>query len=379
LAFSTGAAPSSSASATGGNGGATASDTGGHGGDASASSDSIAYTGVGATADATAAGGIGGTLVYTGCASCTAEITGGDGGSATATASATSRGGAATSTATAAGGAGGAGYGGSNGATGAANATASAATIKGAPAEAQATAIGSSGLAQATAQSGFGFVRAQPVATAQIGGTATANAIADGGGDGQPFANPGETAFALASALPDSAYASALTGGATHVAAALLGPRDLVMGTAILGGNYAPDGDGDSRTYQASATFGIGYHGDLILGLIDDQANGFAGGLGFQSLTFTIAEDGVTVFEATFGSLPSAESFFRDAVFDLGPYSGQDVTFGYSLAADGVGGFAFDLATGGAVPETPTWAMLGVGFLGLGALALRRRTPACAM
>ena len=67
-------------------------------------------------------------------------------------------------------------------------------------------------------------------------------------------------------------------------------------------------------------------------------------------------EDGVEIFDLTLNSLPVAESFFRDAVFDLGAYSGQEITFGYDLVADGPGGFGFDLALGSAVPEASTWA-----------------------
>jgi PEP-CTERM motif len=45
------------------------------------------------------------------------------------------------------------------------------------------------------------------------------------------------------------------------------------------------------------------------------------------------------------------------------------LTFGYTLVADGSynpGGFGFDLAIGGAVPEPSTWAMMLLGFAGLG-------------
>ena len=159
-----------------------------------------------------------------------------------------------------------------------------------------------------------------------------------------------------------------MIGGASHVASALLGPRDVVFGTAILGANYAPDGGGESNTYSASSTFDFGYGGDLQLGLIDDQVSGFAKGLGFQSMEFTIMADGVEVLDVTFGSLAVAESFFHDDVIDLGSDFGPniDLTFGYTLVADGSGGFGFDLAIGGAVPEPSTWAMMLVGFAGLG-------------
>jgi hypothetical protein len=117
-----------------------------------------------------------------------------------------------------------------------------------------------------------------------------------------------------------------------------------------------------------------GYGGDLLLGLIDDQQAGFAGGLGFQSMEFTITANGVEILDSTFRSLAVAESFFHDRVIDLGSSLGPDIdlTFGYNLVADGSGGFGFDFAVGGAVPEPSTWAMMLIGFAGLGYAGYRR-------
>ena len=147
----------------------------------------------------------------------------------------------------------------------------------------------------------------------------------------------------------------------------------MVFGTAILGANYAADGGGESHTYSATSTFDFGYGGDLLLGLIGSE-DGFAGGLGFQSMEFTITANGVELLDTTFRSLSIAESFFRDSVIDLGSGFGPglDLTFGYTLVADGSGGFGFDFAVGGAVPETSTWAMMLVGFAGLGFAGYRR-------
>ncbi|HWY80433.1 MAG TPA: PEPxxWA-CTERM sorting domain-containing protein, partial [Roseiarcus sp.] len=94
----------------------------------------------------------------------------------------------------------------------------------------------------------------------------------------------------------------------------------------------------------------------------------FAGGAGFQSMDFTIEANGVEILDTTFRSLAVAESFFHDDVIDLGSDFGPniDLTFGYTLVADGAAGFGFDLAVGGAVPEPSTWAMMLVGFAGLG-------------
>jgi PEP-CTERM motif len=370
----------SNAEASGGAGGSFISGTGGTisgtGGPATASSNATSNVAGTASSSANATGGAGGV------GNSNFSGKGGDGGDATAMAIATAAGGGtAMANSVATGGVGGAGEVGSiPGAAGAANATSNAETVKGGLAQARSTAVGSSGQAQSTALTSFSFVKVQSAAVAQVGSTATTNAIAQGGGSGQAFVNPGQTAYAFSTALPDKAYSATLIGGASHVASALLGPRDAVFGTAILGANYAPDGGGESETYSATSTFDFGYGGDLRLGLIDDQVSGFANGLGFQSMEFTIAEDGVEVLDVTFGSLAIAESFFRDDVIDLGADLGPiDLTFGYKLIADGSGGLGFDLAIGGAVPEPSTWSMMLIGFAGLGYAGYRRaREPRAA-
>jgi hypothetical protein len=244
-------------------------------------------------------------------------------------------------------------------------------------ADAQSVAIPGSnyaeGQASSSAKTSFAGVSVQSSALGTNLGSfygplqATTNAIVQGGA-GQAFVNPGQTAYALSTALPDKAYATTLIGGANHVASALLGPRDAVFGTAILGANYASDVGGGNSTYSASSTFDFAYQSDLQVGLIDSQLTGFSSGAGFESMEFTIEADGVEILDRTFSSLAIAESFFRDDVIDLGSDFGPniDLTFGYTLVADGSGGFGFDLAIGGAVPESSTWAMMLVGFAGLG-------------
>jgi hypothetical protein len=365
-ATSGGSGASSTATATAGAGGSLGGSEGGSiefggaGGDADANSMASSRGAGNASSSASAIGGAsGGSLSQ-----------GGNGGSATAMVKASAAGGGtAIANAVATAGAGG----GPLGASGAANATSSAETAKGALAQAQSTAVGSSGQSQSTAKTGLASMKVQSAALAQVGSTATTNAIAQGG-SGQTFANPGQTAYAFATALPDKAYSATLIDGAHNVAGALLGPRDVVFGTAILGANYAADADGESHTYSTTSTFDFGYRGDVLLGLIGSQEDGFAGGLGFQSLEFTITADGVEIFDSTFRSLSIAESFFRDNVIDLGSDFGPDIdlTFGYTLVADGSGGFGFDLAVGGAIPETSTWAMLLFGFAGLGYAGIAR-------
>ena len=348
--------------ATGGSGGNIVGIgfAGGKGGEATATANSSTSAGP-STANATATGGDGGSRDVDSFAT---DGQGGAGGDATATANATAHGGSsATATATAFGGAGGAGgASGVDGVNGAANATASAVTQRG------------SGEAQSTAETSLGRVSLiQSSATAPAGSTATTNTIAQGGGSGQVFSNPGQTAYAFSVGLPDKDYATTLIGGASNVGGALLGPGDIVFGTAILGANYAPDGAGESHTYSASAMFDVNYRGDLQLGLIDNLQDGFAGGLGFQSIEFYVMSNRSEILDRSFTDLLSAEAFFNDGVTNLGSYSGTaDLTFGYNLVADGAGGFGVDLAFGGAVPEPSTWAMLLIGLAGLGFAGYRR-------
>jgi hypothetical protein len=151
-----------------------------------------------------------------------------------------------------------------------------------------------------------------------------------------------------------------------------------VFGTAILGANYAAHGTGESHTCEASSTFDFRYGGDVVLGLIDSQLTGFSAGTGFRSMEFTVTANGVDILDTTFRSLALAESFFHDSVIDLGSNWGPDIdlTFGYNLIANRSGGFGFDFAVGGAVPETSTWAMMLIGFAGIGFARHRRHREA---
>ena len=130
-------------------------------------------------------------------------------------------------------------------------------------------------------------------------------ASAAGGGADQALAFAGSSdAYAISTALPDQAYVTTLVGGAINVADALLGPYDIVFGTAILGGD-------------ASTTFDFTYRGDLLVGLVDD-----------------------------------------DAIIDLGSNFGPNVDLTFSEPG------IYVLA--GVVPESSTWAMMLMGFGGLG-------------
>ena len=329
---------SSAASATGGGGGASWIGTPGEGGDGVANSTAMARGSGGASSSAVAIGGAGGFDEYPG--------PGGDGGDATATANASAAGGGtaiAKAVAT-----GGAAERESSGSYGRRECDVERRDRK--------RRVGSSAIDRGRIERTGAVDREDQSCRRQgpVGGRRAGRQHRDderhraGRGSGQAFVNPGETAYAFSTALPDKAYSATLIDGAHNVAGALLGPRDVVFGTAILGANYAADGGGESHTYSATSTFDFGYGGDLKLGLIGSQEDGFAGGLGFQSLEFTITANGVEILDTTFRSLSIAESFFHDSVFDLGSSLGPDIdlTFGYTLVADGSGGFGFDLAVG---------------------------------
>jgi hypothetical protein len=101
-----------------------------------------------------------------------------------------------------------------------------------------------------------------------------------------------------------------------------------------------------SQSSDASSTFDFHYQGDLLLGLID----------GFQEFNVTI--NGVQVLE---------EDFVEDSVINLGSNFGPNIDL--TIVTYGSGDFVLS----GAVPEPSTWAMMLVGFAGLGFMGWRRR------
>ncbi|HEY1780009.1 MAG TPA: PEP-CTERM sorting domain-containing protein [Roseiarcus sp.] len=173
------------------------------------------------------------------------------------------------------------------------------------------------------------FAGVSVVSTAATGSSflyGTSSAAAAGGSEAQSLAMT-DGPYAVSAVLPDGAYAANLIDGASSVAAALLGPRGIVFGTAILEGG--------------SATFDFAYRGDLLLGLID------VGPL-------DVIANGVEIFDSTTSA---------DSIIDLGSQWGPDIDL--TFIGDG------KLAFGGVVPEPSTWAMMLVGFAGLGFLGYR--------
>jgi hypothetical protein len=295
-----------SASATGGNGGG--GDVGGGGGDASATSTAMANGSGDALSSANATGGA------------PAEDSTSEGGAHNVTAmadAAAAGGGKAIATAVA-----------TNEFPSFVfpsplNATSTAETVNGAMAKAMSIInpnTDSAGTSEATAKTSFGGVSVQSDATNTIfPDFATVEAIAQGG-SAQINVAP-DAISAISVSLPDKAFATTLIDGASNVAAALLGPRDEIFGAAILD--------------LGSSTFDFSYQGDLLLGLIGD-------------FVLDVTVNGAEVSVGDPGD---------NTVINLGSF-GSNI----DLTISGEGTFVI----GGAVPEPSTWAMVLIGFAGLG-------------
>jgi PEP-CTERM motif len=217
-------------------------------------------------------------------------------------------------------------------------------TVNGAMAQALSTAVGSEFETQATstATTSFAGVSVQSTAAFVDGfsGTAMTDAIAQGR-SGQTVVDPSETAAPIATALPDTAYAATLIDGASNVADALLEPRDEIFGTAILGEEIGEEG---IILGAASATFDFSFKGDLLLGVITDG-------------DFSIIASGIDI---------PIEGFGDNRVINLGSTLGPNIDL--TIEGDGV------FALGGAVPEPSTWALMLLGFVGLGFVGYRTKS-----
>ena len=324
-----------------------APDQGGNGGFASSVATANAQNG-NATATTTAMGGGGGS----------SDALGGGGGDASASSTAITTGsGAAFSTANATGGGnGGVEFGGS-GPVGNATATAYASTTGGreAIATANATAGAQSvffpfqkpavvGEAMSTATTSLRGVSVQSTVMAPVlssgdgsGPTTTTQAIAQGGS--APTFSQAQP-FAISTVLTDKTYVTTLIdtfGGASTVSAALLGPQDEIFGTADQFGITFQAGVGNGET-----TFDFRDPGDLLLGVIGTYGS------------VDIIVNGAQTFQIG--------SSVTDAVINLGSNFGPNI----DLTINGYGAFVIGGAVPQAVPELSTWAMMLLGFAGLG-------------
>jgi hypothetical protein len=149
------------------------------------------------------------------------------------------------------------------------------------------------------------------------------------------------------------------------------------LGFGVMSVGYG--GTGETLTYDAEAdfTFQTTSPEKLFLTLFSNDSSGS----GFDSLELKIVVDGNSSFTFQTESLDRTEAFFSDNSLLLGVLGAgnQTVDVSYLLTASGVGdGFGFDFGVGGAVPEPSTWAMMLLGFAGLGYAGYRRARKASA-
>ena len=181
------------------------------------------------------------------------------------------------------------------------------------------------------------------------------------------------SAVTMASIGSGSATLVDITAGQT-VSNARLTPGDgAIVGVGAISAGYG--GSGESLTYSAEADFSFATTAPEYLTLLDSNASGN----GFDALKFQVTVDGTIEVLDTFTSLSVAEAFFSGHTIDLGAWSAanQTVDLSYWLTASAPGaGFGFTYAFAGpavATPEPSTWAMMLIGFAGLGFAAHARR------
>jgi hypothetical protein len=179
---------------------------------------------------------------------------------------------------------------------------------------------------------------------------------------------------------PSAVAASAVTGANTSGAGSLIAIEagqaasnaagNLVTGSVVgaMSAGYAGSGEPLTYTAEADFTFAPTAPERFFLTLLDNNS----AAAGFDSLTLELTLNGAPVVSESTNSLAAAEAFFSDHTFDLGSLGAGPQTFEltYTLVASAIGdGFGFTYDT--AIPEASTWAMMLIGFGGLGYAALR--------
>ncbi len=189
---------------------------------------------------------------------------------------------------------------------------------------------------------------------APAGGPATAVATANFGGGGLIPIQAGQTA----------SKAGMSAGGRNAFGA--------------MSGGYGGSGEALAHTAEADFGFTTTAPEDFSLKLLSNNHTG----LGFDDLTLQIDINGKNYLTFSTQSLGFAENFFTNNTLDFGILAARDQTVDvrYSLSYDvatlrGFGdGFGFTYSFG--TPEPSTWAMMLLGFAGLGFAGYRRAKTA---
>jgi hypothetical protein len=209
-------------------------------------------------------------------------------------------------------------------------------------------------------------------------GEALTTASAQGGGAGRSpsavtSAGVGSVSLAPANMTPGGAVSNAI------------GPAGLNFGEGAMSAAYG----GEPLKYEATAVFDFSTTKSegLNLSLISDDLA--LVGIGFDSLELTVTLDGSSIrYQNTFSPSTAKTFFAAGKSYQLGTIAAgnnQSIELDYllsyntgtkALVGDGFG-FAYKFADPPAsgVPEPSTWAMMLVGFAGLGFVAAARAAP----
>ena len=250
-----------------------------------------------------------------------------------------------------------------NGTPGSSHATANSSAVGAGVATANATATDAGindGAATATSKSTNGLGHVVASATSPVGGPESAvTQTSYGGGVSPP-----------SSISPGQSY--------SVVNATSSGPLTLALGA--MGAGYG--GTGESLIYQESAEFKLNGQGTILLGLV----NAMSVGNGFDHSTFQIFINGVLFLNQSFNDLASANAFFTNDTINLGNFSNGitdiDLVLNETMSSTQGFGYTYAFAASGfssAIPEPSTWAMMLIGFAGLGFVAYRRQRKTAAL
>ena len=393
-ATATSSDPSNSATATGGNGGVGGpggdyypTGAGGHGGAASSTA-TASNTNGSVTATATSTGGNGGRGgLPNPCRHSCFPGAGGGGGAASAISAATGGGAfTVTSDATATGGAAGP-FAYNNPAAGTASASASASSTGSGLVEANASAFDPSRFTgEYYLETGY---RASVTASAQNeSGSIVTTASAPRGSTASTLSSAAVFTAAMG-AVPESLVT--ISAGHAVSDAALTPGGGLTIGVGAMSAGYGASSF--AITYDATAVFDFTTSANEdALDLSRFSSNSVPStGLGFDNLLLWVDVDGVdgvggNVYSFSTTSLIAAETFFASGhslplgAVAAGKHSVEieySLTYNSGTAATSGDGFGFtyalaDPAATPTIPESSTWAMLIMGFVGLGIAGWRR-------